>query len=186
MIERDYSPFELGQPFDLIVNPQGNKADFIKLAKSRIIFQTRSENRSLVKKYVGIDKETPAQCVVLVDNDIINGRARRRWIKGFQILINRELFEDASRHFNEDFTKLIDYVLEHEIYESWLMVKNGIGQNLNGDEMHWLAKRREFYLAEKDGFGDKLFDFYMWCSPEREEEYKNALNYAKGKLLGNN
>jgi hypothetical protein len=42
-----------------------------------------------------------------------------------------------------------------------------------------LARRREFYLAAKDGMLDHLIEFLMLTNPEKEEEYNQALEYAQ-------
>ena len=81
---------------------------------------------------------------------------------------------------------MIPFIIEHELYEGWLNCKKGFLGNAYEDEeietKHQLALRREFYLAEKSGMGEKLFEWRKKNNPDTEEDCREALRNAKKKI----
>jgi|SRR3989339_1429100 len=137
----------------------------------------------MAKKYQGLDNhETVVTYVVRAHNQVLEDFNLTRFVSLLEIVVNEGLFEDVSRIKQVNYKDLIPYVVEHDVYEAWLSAKRGAGQTIPVEIKHLLARRREFYLATREGKGQKLYDFHMFITPSCKEEYQAALDYAKRRL----
>lgn len=185
---------EMKFPESSIVNPphkiEGDmrtaRDDFFEFAKSRVRYMTADEFADWVKEMVdNADIKIGAGFVpfYITFKENSDG-SEERFIENLEIGINRDEFTVDG----ESFEDLIPFVLEHEIQEAWLNSKRG---HLDGPSAatqegmhtkHLLAERKEFYLAEKAGLGEKLFRWRMRKYPEGEEEYLGAWESAKKRF----
>ena len=173
MSENPIDDFELEKPVSLKGSISEDRTLFYDLAKERIEYQSRDENKGWWEKLSGKKGvETVATYVIGANNTVTESGNLERYVETLKIVVNRGIFEEVSEILGEDFTDLIPYVVEHDVYEAWLSAKRGAGQSLDTNTKHKLARRREFYLAEKAGLGDKLLKFQMAVNPNSEEEYK--------------
>ena len=173
--------FEACEPIQKMSgNIPKDKAVFYELAKERITYQTRAENIAWNKVLKGKDNiETTGSYIInarKIEND--NDSSFSQFVGGIEIVVNQGLFEDLSVIVGEDYCDLIPYLVEHEIYEAWLVAKGGVGRCLSGESQHLLARRREFYLAALDGNAEKAHRFSMMVNPDLKDEYDQALTYA--------
>lgn len=184
MAEGNFDDFKLEKPVIMSGLIPEDKSFFYDLAKSRIMYQTRRENRAWQKKYRDMPGETTATCVVAFFNSIGIDGGVEKWVDKLTIVVNGGLIDKLSRKLDEDFTSIIPYIVEHDVYEAWLSAKRGAGQSLEVSDKHLLARRREFLLATQDGLAERLFSFLMAVNPASEEECRNAMEYAQRRLHG--
>lgn len=160
------------------------KESFYNLAKNKIRYLSSKEiiqwneeqrgaenyltNASFLIKYGGV---TSREGLVLA-----------KWIENLEIVVNKNAF----KIYGEDYSDLIPFVLEHEIYEAWLSAKKGFGQRLNEAQKHLLATRKAYLLAEQQGLGKKLFEYDMKINSSKKEEYEYALQSARKTLRETN
>lgn len=184
MNEIDHDGYELKQPVELNDSLPEDRTYFYELAESSIEYQTREQNRKWVQKYFdgnGVN-EVVASFILGVGQGSDSKNGNKKLIHGLKFVVNQGFFEDASVLLGENCVDLIPYVMEHEIFEAWLIAKNGYGQNLTKSERHLLATRREYLLAEKDSMGNKLYRFSLLAYPKDKEENLGGLEYAKKRL----
>lgn len=181
-------------PESSVVNPphkveedfQTAKENFFELARSKVRYLSAEEFADWVKSMVG-DADirvgagfTPFWMTFKESED----GSQERFIENLEIGINKDEFIIDG----ESFEDLIPFVLEHEIQEAWLNAKRGYldGSSAATPEgmhtKHLLAERKEFFLAEKAGLGEKLFRWRMNKFPDLEEECRLAWDSAKKKL----
>ena len=102
--------------------------------------------------------------------------------------LNHEIFEGLEIAINEGSfisgTKdLVKYILEHEIYEAWLML-NSKDNNEDFDICHLLARKHEYRLAVADGNGLRLLKYHKLCVSnsdncmQQTEEFQYAYDLA--------
>lgn len=98
---------------------------------------------------------------------------QRKWINALEIYVNQQAFNTSGQNFSD----IIPYVVEHEIYELWARNKRGFVASI--EQSHLLARRHEFQVAVHDGKAERLLEFYKASIPhnlpEAEEAYKIAL-----------
>ncbi len=96
-----------------------------------------------------------------------------KWIDALEIYINKQAFSING----QDYSDIIPYVIEHEIYERWAKDKQGFVPNPN--QAHLLARRHEFRIAVQDGKADRLLEFIKVATPadlpDAEEAYKASV-----------
>ena len=182
MAEGNFDDFKLEKPVKMSGLIPEDKSVFYDLAKSRIKYQTREENMAWQKKYRGMQGETTATYFIGFNNSVGNDERVEKWVDKLTVVINKGVVDELSQRLGEDFTSIIPYIVEHDIYEAWLSAKRGAGQSLEVSDKHLLARRHEFLLATQDGLADKLFKFQMAVNPSSEEEYKSAIEYAQRRL----
>jgi hypothetical protein len=184
MAEGNIDDFKLESPVKMSGLIPEDRSVFYDLAKSRIKYQTREENVAWQKKYRGMQGETTATYFVGFNNRVGKDERVEKWIDKLTIVVNKGLVDELSQRTGEDFTSIIPYIVEHDVYEAWLLAKRGAGASLEVGEKHLLARRREFLLATQDGLADRLFKFQMTINPASEQEYRNAMEYAQKRLQG--
>ncbi|MFZ1721882.1 MAG: hypothetical protein WAU07_05250 [Microgenomates group bacterium] len=184
MAEGSFDDFKLESPVKMSGLIREDKLVFYELAKSRIKYQTREENVAWQKKYLGIQGETTATYFVGFYNSVVTDERVEKWVNKLTIVVNQGVIDELSQRSQEDFTNIIPFIVEHDVYEAWLSVKKGTGANLDAGNKHLLARRREFLLATQDGLQDRLFNFHMAVNPGSEQEYRDAMEYAQKRLRG--
>ncbi len=146
------------------------KEKFYKIARSRVRFVSEEESKQIfyktsdddLKRAVG-DNFVPCPLLYMT---VITEKGDRK-LESLDIVINKEFFQRADN----DFTDILPYAIEHEIYEAWLCFVYG-GEF---DKAHYLARRKEVKFAVKDQKIDRLHLFYLLIHPsfalEVEKEY---------------
>ncbi len=165
----------INPPHEVEGTPKEARASFYELAKDKIKYLTKEETEKWISKVA--EPEIPIKTGAAIM------RARKtkdfkKWVKNLEIIVNK----DAFNRDRKDYSDLIPFVVEHEIYEAWLTAKKGVGFELGLDKQHLLARRRQYLLAEQAGLGDKIFEWHMKANPSQKEEYEYALRYAKKQL----
>ncbi|NMB47869.1 hypothetical protein GYA13_00275 [Candidatus Kuenenbacteria bacterium] len=151
------------------------KKSFYEFAKSKVKYLSRDEIKKWHKETSGRDGyETTASYIISFNTE---EGGFEKWINNLEIMVNRDIFSLNGK----DFSDIIPFVLEHDIYEAWLHAKKGAASSLDVDKKHMLARRREFLLAAEQGLEDKFFEFMMAVAPGDEAEFRYALEYAKKK-----
>lgn len=158
-------------------SPKEARASFYELAKDRVKYLTHQEMLKWHEDVYG-EKQLHTAAFVAAVFGPEEEKNIGKWITHLEIVVNKDAFNINGK----DYSDLMPFVLEHEIYEAWLRGKRGVGPGLDESKRHLLAKRRQYLLAEKAGHGDKLFEWEMLVNPDRRKEYKYALKYAKKQL----
>ncbi len=172
---------QLERPLEIKGGSEFDKISFYHLARNNVIYQTRDENRNW-NKQLGRNVETAASNNIMTSIKGTEEGSIRKWVKSITVVVNRGLLLEKGRAAGEDYLSLIPYLVEHEVYEAWLTAKKGAGSDLSQEKKHLLARRREFYLAVKEGLGERLYRFQMSINPSKKAEYDDALDYAKRRL----
>ena len=172
-------------PHKIEGTPKEARASFYELAKSRIKYLTHEE-------FIKLDRDTGGfpgkECLTPAFN-IINaesfqeGDNLEKWVDHLEVAVNKDAFKINKK----DYSDLMPFVAEHEIYEAWLKVKKGTGFSLDIRKKHILAQRRAFLLAEQQGLGDKFLEWAKLIAPDHAEHIKQceyALKSAKKQLQG--
>ena len=146
------------------------KEKFYELARSNVRFVSEKESKQIfykasdddLKREVG-DNFVPCPFFYMT---VITEKGDRK-LESLDIVINKDFFQRAD----EDFTDILPYAIEHEIYEAWLCFVYGSEFN----KAHYLARRKEVKLAVKDQKIERLHLFYLLIHPnfalEVEKEY---------------
>jgi len=90
--------------------------------------------------------------------------------------------KDAFKIKDKDYSDVMPFVIEHEIYETWLNAKKGAGSDLTMKKQHILALRRAFLLAEQQGLSEKFLEWNSLIDPDNvknRELCEYALKVAK-------
>lgn len=152
------------------------KQEFWKLAKRKTIYMNTPDYvayryKILDGKFAEYRYET-ATFTICRDYDT-NGDY---CIWGLEIAINEGSFISGTKD-------LIKYILEHEIYEAWLML-NSKDNNEDFDICHLLARKHEYRLAVADGNGLRLLKYHKLCVSnsdncmQQTEEFQYAYDLA--------
>lgn len=169
----------LKPPHKVEGTPREARASFYELAKDKVKYLTSEE----ILKW---RKETFGKSDISIATYIIGGSNTEndfnKWIYNLEIVVNKDAFNVKGK----DYSDILPFVLEHEIYEAWLSGKRGTGPKLSVDKKHLLALRREYLLAEQQGLGDKLFewDTLTGFKDKSRTESEYALRVAKKQLQG--
>lgn len=154
--------------------PKDARASFYELAKGKIKYLNSEKFMKWQIDYGELNFITQASAIIAsekTDNF-------EKWIHGLEIVINKDKYNINGK----DYSDIIPFDLEHEIYEAWLRGKRGVGSDLDSRKKHLLAQRRAYLVAEKQGLGDKLFEHDMMINPRAKEEYEYASKAAKKQL----
>ncbi len=152
------------------------KKSFYELAGRKVKYLSWDEIQKWHKETTGRDcYVTTASYILGCNTNVTEEGDFEKWINNLEIVVNKDVFTINGK----DFSDIIPFILEHDIYEAWLSAKKGVASGLDVSKKHMLARRREFLLATEQGLGDKLFEFQMAINPGNEAEYRYALEYAK-------
>lgn len=166
------------QSLEMTGNIAQDKTAFYELAKSHVKFQTSKENIDWNKKNANNCYESATSYSLAT----YKNRHANWTIKSMEVVVNKEWIDYLSERSGENFSAILPYIIEHETYEAWLEVRQGISLNLSKYNRHLLARQREYYLAEKDGLGESLLRFAMKIDPHNPRQHIDALNHAKKRL----
>lgn len=87
----------------------------------------------------------------------------------FQSAVNKDcFFIDGT-----DYSDLIPYIIEHEVWESltMILIRKGLS-GMKKEDAHKLARLMEFSRAEKEGKLDRLYEFFKKVAWDKPEEYQ--------------
>jgi transcriptional antiterminator Rof (Rho-off) len=145
---------------------------FYKFARGRIIFLDSQEYDFFETRFLGCALQAFASFAI-AHTTLENTKDRE--VTGLLIAINK----DAFKIDQEDYSDLIPFSTEHELYELWLTLTEG--QRLDRKNMHLLARRKQYEIAMRGGKAERLLEFQR-RNPFIEEEcnyaYKRALQKA--------
>jgi len=149
------------------------KKSFYELAKSRIKYLNSEDFRKYQESYnPAPNYHTHASFVLCRSYDKNNeGIVTGKWIENLEVIIDKGGFNSNGK----DYSDMIPFAIEHEIYEAWMCAKKGIGHDMDLHDRHLLAVRRECRLAEKNGLGDRWLEFNSMKDPESSELYRSTL-----------
>lgn len=156
------------------------KKSFYDLAKSRIKYLDSEGFRKYQESYNSTPNyRTPAAFVICRSYDKNNeGKVTKKWIENLEIIINKDAFDFRGK----DYSDMIPFAIEHEIYEAWMCAKKGIGHDMNLHDRHVLAVRKECELAERDGLGDRWLEFNSVKDPKSSDLYKITIEKIRKNL----
>ena len=170
-------------PYKIEGPPKEARESFYELAKKRIKYLTDEEIRKWDKDRGG-DPESkqsmPALYIISIGGSK-KGDIPEKWIDNLEIVVNKDAFKIKDK----DYFDVMPFVIEHEIYETWLNAKKGVGSDLTMKKQHILALRRAFLLAEQQGLSDKLLEWNSLIDPDNvknRELCEYALKVAKKQL----
>lgn len=114
-----------------------NKTDFWEFAKSRVSYRIQSQHNEFIKTVFNDNHNSTGSFVLngTVYDDMPSV------IYYYEISINLSALPGQ-------YMDLIPYIIEHEIYESWIYIKRGFrfDMHIKSNGPHLLAKRHEYRL----------------------------------------
>ena len=163
--------------------PKKARATFYKLAKKRIRYLTNEE-------FIKLDKATggypePEEISPAFFGPFPGSHVEQVKLEKLVDILEIAINKDAFKIKGKDYSDLIPFVAEHEIYEAWLKVKKGAGSKLKARKKHILAQRRAFLLAEQRALGDRLLEWSKLIAPDNTryiKECEYALKTARKQL----
>ncbi len=170
----------LDPPHEVEGPPKEARESFYELAKDKIRYLTNEEILKWYEDMFGRRQYSiPAAAYIIGSKKEKNFE---KWIHNLEIIVKKDAFNIEGK----DYSDILPFVLEHEIYEAWLSGKRGTGPKLSVDKKHLLALRREYLLAEQQGLGDKLleWDTLTGFKDKSRTESEYALRVAKKQLQG--
>ncbi len=171
---------KLGQTHKVEGVPKESMQSFRELAQSRVRVCSQEEYNRFQRDVLGADSQTTypeAMFLVSVAN-VVAEEHIERWVEALDIRVNRDYFIIGE----EDYTDLIPYEVEHEIYETWLQAKRGV-KPTNSHMIHLLARRREWEIAAKDGKIERLLEYRRKKNDIPAEELDYAYKHGQ-KFIG--
>jgi hypothetical protein len=170
-------------PYEVEGTPKEARESFYEFVKERIKYLTDAEIRKWDKDRGG-DQESkgplPALYIISVGESKKEDKPEK-WINNLEIVVNKDAFKIKDK----DYSDVMPFVVEHEIYETWLNAKKGAGSDLESVKQHTLALRKAFLLAEQQDLGDKLLEWNSLIDPDNPRNKKlceYALRVAKKQL----
>ena len=168
-------------PHEVKGTPKEARASFYELAKNRVKYLTNKEFVELNQDMLYNETlSSPAMNIVNVESSQ-KGDNLEKWVDYLEITVNKDAFKINKK----DYSDLMPFVLEHEIWETWLKAKKGVASTLDRGKKHILAHRRAFLLAEQQGLGDKFLEWAKLIAPYNTEHIKQceyALRVARKQL----
>ena len=171
----------LDLPHKVEGSPKEARESFYEFAKDKIKYLTQEEIeewRNRVAKITGREIDIPAATAIISFKEEKNFG---KWIHNLEIIVNKDSFNIGGK----DYSDLMPFVLEHEIYEAWLNAKKGTASTIDEKKQHILAHRRSFLLAEQHGLGDKFLEWFKSIDPDNSQNIKQceyALRVARKQL----
>jgi len=148
----EYSKLE--KPHKVEGLPTEQKKSFYEMAKERVRIVGAEEHASFEQDMYGLSQYPAAVYIVSNRKDVIEGKVEN-FVDALDINVNKDFFFVDK----EDYTDLIPYAVEHEVYEAWLWSKRG-HQPSNSTTRHLLARIKEVECAFKDGKAERMLEFY--------------------------
>jgi len=164
------------------------RESFYELAKNKVRHLNHEQFTDWVHKNIGEGKmgrafsNSPAIVFFMNDNNKEEQNVEK-YLKNLEIVVDTSKFNLNGK----DFTDILPFVIEHEIFESWVRSKKGFLEEKEFSEesrnrAHLLALRKQFLLAEEAGKGGKMFEWFMLLAPRKEKDYISAWESARKKL----
>lgn len=133
-----------------------SKKSFYELAKSKIKYLSSEEIVEWHKKNSGRENYlSTASYIIGCTLNVHEDKSVEKLVNALEIVVNKDYFVINGN----DFSDCIPFVIEHEIYETWLSAKKGTASSLEINTKHLLAKRKEYLMAEQQGLGEKYDRF---------------------------
>jgi hypothetical protein len=85
----------------------------------------------------------------------------KKLITHLLILINQDFLLGGDKQEGDNFFDILPCIIEHEVFEAWLTVKQGIGETFTSEQRHFLALIHEYAFAHRMGKLDRLFSFHQ-------------------------
>ena len=163
--------------------PKEGGKSFYEFAKHRIKYLTKEEFIKFDRDTGGFpDEEHISPAFHIIDPESLQeGDNLEKWVDRLEIAVNIDTFKIKGK----DYSDLMPFVAEHEIYEAWLRAKKGTASTFDREKQHILAQRRAFLLAEQQGLGDRLLEWSKLILPDNTkhiEQCEYALRAAKRQL----
>ncbi len=160
------------------------KQSFYDMVRSRVHMRDWDEHMGH-EKLTSLTQDSPCAFFLLGTEDVNIGEDLQRWVSVADVAVNIDYFTYyAGEHTQpEDFTDLIPFVIEHEIYEMWLIAKKGM-KPTNTDDIHMLARRKESEMAAEQGKLDRLVEFYKKTGKVKLDEIQYAYDKTMRKMSG--
>ncbi len=173
----------LEHPYKVEGPPKEARKSFYEFAKHRIKYLTNEEFIKFDRDTGGFpDEKHISPAFHIIDPESLQkGDNLEKWVDNLEIAVNKDTFKVKGK----DYSDLMPFVAEHEIYETWLKAKKGTASTLDYKKKHLLAQRRAFLLAEQQGLGDRLLEWSKLNAPDNTEhikQYEYALKAAKKQL----
>jgi len=157
--------------------PKEARESFYEFAKKRIKYLNHEE-------FIKLNPGEISPAFNIIDAESLQeGDNLEKWVDRLEITVDKDAFKIKGK----DYSDLMPFVAEHEIYEAWLRAKKGTGSTLDREKKHILAQRRAFLLAEQQGLGDKFLEWAKLITPDKTKHIKQceyALKVAKKQLQG--
>ena len=117
--------------------PKEARESFYELAKDKIKYLTNEEILKWYEDMFGRRQHSIPLAAYIIGSNTENDF--NKWIYNLEIIVKKDAFNIEGK----DYSDLLPFVLEHEIYEAWLSGKRGVGPALNKRKRHLLARRRQ-------------------------------------------
>lgn len=160
---------------------KGNPNEFVKrfynLARKKVKLLNSEDYSNFENKTFG-DTNGKTASYHLSYEGVEEGNIMKMKISNFEIMLNEDAFFINGKNYSD----LIPYIIEHEIFETYLSVKPGYRPSTL-EKKHLLARRKQYVLAMQEGKAEKLFEFHKNINLNLENELKYA--YDKAKLNKN-
>lgn len=153
-------------------SPKQARKEFYELARSRTKILGPWEFKLFQMGLSGNDR--PKDLAQFVIRGPYDSEVPKRRLTVLSIAINENAFT-----INGEYTDLIPYSIEHEIYEAWLALDKGWG--LNNKERHLLARRKQYEIAMRDGKAERLLGFQNKNDIALKDEYDYSYQKALQK-----
>jgi hypothetical protein len=115
------------------------KAEFWEFAKGRVLYREQAQHTEFIKTVFRDNSNSSASFMLTGDRF----DASPSLIYSYEISINLGSLPN-------DYMKLMNAIIEHEIYESWMYIKPGIYMDSSiskqSEAAHLLAKRHEYRI----------------------------------------
>ena len=162
----------LSKPHKIEGPPKEARERFYEMARSRVFYASRDEMVEFGKQASGKDESQTTALYVRMPREEFTEDGMEKWIDGLQIIVNKDAFQQDGK----DFSDLIPYAVEHELYELWVKSKQGVSVK-ETEKAHLLARRKQVEMALRDGKLDRMIEFYT----KLNLEYAKELEYARKK-----
>lgn len=160
-----------------------SKLSFFDLAKSRVQMLPEEEYCRFEQEVFGDTHPKNTGMFVLssrTEQRLLPFLPRKKTPKEFVDALDIKVNQDAFIVDELDYSDLVPYTIEHEVYEAWVSSKVGY-QPKDGQTSHLLARRKQFEAAMADGKAERLLEFCVKFNPANSEEFQAAYDNALKK-----
>jgi hypothetical protein len=163
-------------PFKADGDMSKSKESFYELAKSKIKYLTDAEFKVWSGQNPGINDDSSNATYILSGKYVKDTDGNvENLVTNLEIAINRDAFIVDG----EDYSDVVPFVVEHEIFEIWLTAKKGIASGYSIDTKHHLALRRSYQFARGENMVKRLYEYCTRKVPENKNEHDQILRELK-------